>query len=110
MGLFRSAMRLFRGGAGKDREKAAAELPEEQTPAAAEVREEQTPAAAEVPDEHTEAAAELQDEQTQAVKAQPEVAPREVKHEARPNPDKPGWGLTIGQEIRKAREDRGSQE
>jgi Sec-independent protein translocase protein TatA len=99
MGLFRSAMRLFRSGAGKDREEAAAELPEEQTPAAAEL-----------PEEHHQAAAELPDEQTEAVKAQPEVAPREVKHEARPNPDKPGWGLTIGQEIRKAREDRGSQE
>ena len=56
------------------------------------------------------AAAELPKEQTRTVKAQPEVAPREVKYEARPNPDKPGWGLTIGQEIRKAREDRASQE
>ena len=163
MGLFRSAMRLFRSGAGKDREEAAAELPEEQTPgggrapgrappgggrapgraprrpssrtstqaaaelpdehpqaaaelpdehpqAAAELPDEHPQAAAELPDEHPQAAAELPDEQTQAVKAQPEVAPREVKHEARPNPDKPGWGLTIGQEIRKAREDRGSQE
>jgi len=77
MGLFRSAMGLFRGRAGKNREKMAAELPEEQA---------------------------------KTVKAQPEVAPREVKYEARPNPDKPGWGLTIGQEIRKAREDRASQE
>lgn len=41
---------------------------------------------------------------------QAKTAAREVKHEARPNPDKPGWGLTIGQEIRKAREDRASQE
>ena len=57
MGLFRSAMGLFRGRAGKNREKMAAELPEEQA---------------------------------KTVKAQPEVAPREVKYEARPNPDKPG--------------------
>ena len=56
MGLFRSAMRLFRSGAGKDREEAAAELPEEQTPAAAEL-----------PEEHNQAAAELPDEQTPAV-------------------------------------------
>ena len=88
MGLFRSAMGLFRGRAGKNREKVAAELPEEQA----------------------KTAAELPEEQTETVKAQPEVAPREVKYEARPNPDKPGWGLTIGQEIRKAREDRASQE
>jgi len=32
------------------------------------------------------------DEQTKMVKAQPAVAPREVKREARPNPDQPGWG------------------
>ena len=41
------------------------------------------------------AAAELPAEQTTMVKAQPEVAPREVKREARPNPDEPGWGRTI---------------
>ena len=56
------------------------------------------------------AAAELPKEQTRTVKAQPEVARREVKYEARPNPDKPGWGRIIGQEIGKAREDRASQE
>ena len=33
MGLFRSAMRLFRSGAGKNREKAAAEFSHEQTKA-----------------------------------------------------------------------------
>ena len=62
MGLFRSAMGLFRGRAGKNSEKAAAELPHEQT---------------------------------RTVKAQPEAGPREVKREARPDPDKPGWGRTI---------------
>jgi hypothetical protein len=41
------------------------------------------------------AAAELPTEQTRMVKAQPEVGPREVKREARPNPDEPGWGRTI---------------
>ena len=43
----------------------------------------------------TKAAAELPNEQTRTVKAQPVVAPREVKREARPDPDKPGWGRTI---------------
>jgi hypothetical protein len=41
------------------------------------------------------AAAELPHEQAATVKAQPEVAPREVQREARPDPDKPGWGRTI---------------
>jgi hypothetical protein len=54
-------MGLFRGRAGKDRGKAAAELP---------------------------------NEQARTVKAQPVVA-REVKREARPDPDKPGWGRAI---------------
>jgi len=62
MGLFRSAMGLFHSRAGKNHEKAAAELPTEQT---------------------------------RTVKAQPRVGPREVKREARPNPDEPGWGRTI---------------
>jgi hypothetical protein len=62
MGLFRSAMGLFRSRAGNNRDKAAAELP---------------------------------GEQTTTVKAQPVVVPREVKREARPDPDKPGWGRAI---------------
>jgi hypothetical protein len=41
------------------------------------------------------AAAELPNEQTRAVKAEPVIGPREVKREARPDPDKPGWGRTI---------------
>jgi hypothetical protein len=62
MGLFRSVMGLFRGGAGKDREKAAAEL---------------------------------LNEQSRTVQAQPLVAPREVRREARPDPNMPGWGQAI---------------
>jgi hypothetical protein len=62
MGLFRSARGLFRSRAGKNRETAAAEVP---------------------------------NEQTMTVEAQPKVAAREVKREARPNPDKPGWGQSI---------------
>jgi hypothetical protein len=42
--------------------------------------------------------------------AQPEVARREAHAEARPNPDQPGWGRTIGQQIAKAREERPSHE
>jgi hypothetical protein len=56
------------------------------------------------------ATAEPLKEQTTAVTAQAEVGRREVKSEERPNPDIPGWGQTIGQEIGKAREDRASQE
>jgi hypothetical protein len=56
-------MGLFRGKAGKDREKAAAELVKEQA---------------------------------RTVNAQPVVTRREVKREARPDPDKPGWGRAIG--------------
>ena len=41
------------------------------------------------------AAAELPNEQGRTVKAQPVVVPREVKREARPDPDKPGWGQNI---------------
>jgi hypothetical protein len=41
------------------------------------------------------AAAELLKEQARTVKAQPVVAPREVKREVRPDPDKPGWGRAI---------------
>ena len=40
------------------------------------------------------AAAELVNEQARTVKAQP-VAAREVKREARPDPNKPGWGRAI---------------
>jgi len=76
MGLFRSAVGLFRGRARKDREEAAG-LPEEQA---------------------------------RTVKAPTEVARGEVKFEARPNPDNPGWGRAVGQEMGKAREDRASQE
>jgi hypothetical protein len=45
--------------------------------------------------DHEKAAAELLKEQATTVKAQPVVAPREVKREARPDPDKPGWGRAI---------------
>jgi len=56
------------------------------------------------------AAAELLKEQNTAAKAQAEVAPREATAEARPNPDQPGWGEIIGQQMGKAREERASQE
>lgn len=77
MGLFRSAVGLFRGRTRKDREEEAAGLPKEQAG---------------------------------TVKAPAEVARGEVKFEARPNPDNPGWGQIVGQDVGKAGEDRPSQE
>jgi hypothetical protein len=57
-----------------------------------------------------EKAAEHLEEQTPIATAQPDVPRREVTAEERPNPDRPGWGRTIGQEIGKAREDRPNPE
>jgi hypothetical protein len=56
------------------------------------------------------AAAELLKEQNTTAKAQTEVAPREAAAEARPDPDQPGWGETIGQQIGEARRERAGQE
>jgi hypothetical protein len=52
----------------------------------------------------------LLEEQTSTVTAQAEVSRREVTAESRPDPDRPGWGRTIGLEIGKARGDRASQD
>jgi len=102
MGLFRNAMKLLRGRAGKEREEEAAELP---TAQAGTEREEPAPelTTAQAGTEREEPAPELPTAQAEVVKAQPVVADREVKRETRPDPNKPGWGLTIGQEIGKAR-------
>jgi len=48
-------------------------------------------------------------EQTRTAEAAVEVARREVTAEERPNPDQPGWGMTIGQQLGRGREDRPSQ-
>jgi hypothetical protein len=56
------------------------------------------------------AATALPDEQASAPKAPAEVARRKASAEQRPNPDQPGWGRTIGQEIGRARENRSSRE
>lgn len=56
------------------------------------------------------AAAEVRTEQTGAAEAQAVAVRRKVTAEARPDPDQPGWGRTIGQQIGKAREDRACQE
>ena len=56
------------------------------------------------------AAAEPLKEQSRTAKAQTDVSPLEATAEVRPNPDQPGWGETIGQQIGKAREDRASHE
>ncbi len=52
----------------------------------------------------------LLDQQAATATTQLAAAGREVKREARPNPNKPGWGLSIGQEAGKAREDGTSRE
>lgn len=57
-----------------------------------------------------EAPAELLNDQTSTVTAPPVAARREVKHEARPDPDKPGWGRTIDLGIGKARGDGAARE
>jgi hypothetical protein len=56
------------------------------------------------------AVAEPLKEQATTAKAHTEAAPREAASEARPNPDQPGWGETIGQQIGKTGQARASQE
>jgi hypothetical protein len=56
------------------------------------------------------AVAEPLQEETTTAKAHTEAAPREAASEARPDPDQPGWGETIGQQIGKTRAARASQE
>ena len=46
-------------------------------------------------DRHVGEAAEPLQAEAVTVEAQPPAARREVKREARPNPNKPGWGSTI---------------
>ena|ERR1700722_15725659 len=133
MGFFRSAMGFFRGGARKRRDERAADLLKEQAgpvtaqPAVAGqgmMREEGAaglldqqaatvtaqPAVAGQGMMREEGAAGLLDQQAATVTAQLAAAGREVKREARPNPNKPGWGLSIGQEVGKPREDGASRE
>ena len=45
--------------------------------------------------ERHEEATEPQQAEAMTVEAQPVAARREVKREARPNPNKPGWGSTL---------------
>jgi hypothetical protein len=56
------------------------------------------------------AAAELLKGQSTTAEAQTKVAPREAAGEARPNPDQPGWGEAIGQQIGKTHQERAGQE
>ena len=52
------------------------------------------------------AAADLPKEPDQTAKEQVEVARPEVTAEQRPNPDQPGWGMALGQEIGRTRAGR----
>jgi hypothetical protein len=54
------------------------------------------------------AAAELLETQLKAATPK-EALRREVTAKARVDPDQPGWGRAIGQEIARAREERSSQ-
>ena len=56
------------------------------------------------------AAAEPLQEQSATATAPAEVPARAATAEARPNPDQPGWGESIGLQIGKTREGRASQE
>lgn len=57
-----------------------------------------------------EKAAELLKAQANAAEPQEELARRKVTAKARVDPDQPGWGRAMGQEIAKAREARSSQQ
>jgi hypothetical protein len=82
-------MGLFRSRARKKREKAAAELIKTQVEVAK---------------------PEVEVARPEVEVAQPEViARREVTAKARVDPDQPGWGRAIGQEIAKARGERSGQ-
>jgi hypothetical protein len=105
MGFIRSAMGFFRGGARKHRDERAAELLKEQAAAVT-----TQPAVADQGMMREEGAAGLLDQQAAAVTTQLAAAGREVKREARPNPNKPGWGLSIGQEVGKPPKDGASRE
>jgi hypothetical protein len=104
-------MGLFRSRAKKNRENAAAALPEQQT----RVPEQQT----RVPEQQTR----VPEQQTRVPEQQARVpeeparvtvraaaAPRETTAEARPDPDRPGWGRSLGQQISKGRDEPASQE
>jgi hypothetical protein len=105
MGFFRSAMSFFRGGARQHRDERATELLKEQ-PGTVTAQS----AVAGQGMKREERAAGLLDQQAATVTAQLAAAGREVKRETRPNPNKPGWGLSIGQEVGKAREGDASRE
>jgi hypothetical protein len=55
------------------------------------------------------AAAEVLTEPSRTVKPPTAVAPRKATAESRPDPDQPGWGATIGQQIGKARGERAAE-
>jgi hypothetical protein len=91
MGFLRSTMDFFRGGARKHRDERPAELPKEQAGTVT-----AQPAVADQAIERDEEAAGLLDQQAATVTTQLAAAGREVKREARPDPNKAGWGTTIG--------------
>jgi hypothetical protein len=112
-------MGLFRSRARKNREKAAAELPREQVSTvtvAAPVTAEapvtaQAPVTAEAPvTAQAPVTAEAPVTAQAPVTVAAPVTVREMTAEERPDPDRPGWGRTLGQQIGRTREGRASQD
>jgi hypothetical protein len=87
-------MGFFRGRAGEDREKAAAELVTEQARA---VKAQPVVAGREQPviARREQPVVAGREQPVVARREQPVVVGREVKREARPDPNKPGWGRAI---------------
>jgi len=99
-------MGLFRSRAKKNREKAAA-LREQPTS----VTVPETAALAEQPTSTTVQETAAVPEQPTSVAVPAAVsAHRETTAESRPDPDRPGWGRTIGQQIGKAHGNRPGQD
>lgn len=105
MGFFRGAMSFFRSGARKHRDGEPGEILQEPADTATAL-----PAVAGQGMKREEGSAGFSGQPAATVTTRLAVPAREVKREARPNPNKPGWGLSIGQEAGKAREDGASRE
>jgi hypothetical protein len=112
LAVYHRTVGLFRRRTTKSRETATVDALREQTrtaEAAVEVARREVTAEAAVEVVTAEAAAVEVARPEVTAEAAVEVARREVTAEKRPNPDRPGWGMTIGQQLGRGREDRPSQ-
>lgn len=107
--VYHRAVGLFRR-VGRKRAKAAAKLGQEQTARSAQATADTgaagTGAAGTVNATAGTANATASAERATTSAAQAKAARRSVSAEARPDPDKPGWGRIVGQTIGGAREER----